>query len=129
MSGEKLKNLERGRVPDVVQEEKPQTPPKFLYEVHEFSELLFFHNYFLASRMSFGAFCRLHQLRLKNQKPFTSRPESNQKTTRSLELNGTEMVNCCHPEADIRLFSTLASFRWIFRTSTPKIRVNMYVVL
>jgi hypothetical protein len=33
MSGEKLKALEQGPVPEVVEEEKPQVPPKFLYEV------------------------------------------------------------------------------------------------
>lgn len=33
MSGEKLKALEQGPVPEVVPEEKPQIPPKFLYEV------------------------------------------------------------------------------------------------
>lgn len=33
MSGEKLKDLEQGHVTEVVPEEKPQVPPKFLYEV------------------------------------------------------------------------------------------------
>ncbi len=43
MSGEKLKDLEQGRVPEVVQEEKPQIPPKFLYEVRVlFSDFISF---------------------------------------------------------------------------------------
>lgn len=33
MSGEKLKDLEQGHVPEVVKEDKPQIPPKFLYEI------------------------------------------------------------------------------------------------
>lgn len=33
MSGEKLKDLEQGPVPEVVQDEKPQVPPEFLQEV------------------------------------------------------------------------------------------------
>lgn len=45
MSGEKLKALEQGPVPEVVEEEKPQVPPKFLYEVSivNCSALLLYH--------------------------------------------------------------------------------------
>ena len=41
MSGEKLKDLEQGHVTEVVQEEKPKNPPKFLYEVSYFLEPCF----------------------------------------------------------------------------------------
>lgn len=49
MSGEKLKALEQGPVPEVVPEEKPQLPPKFLYEVifTYFSALNKLHDWFL----------------------------------------------------------------------------------
>lgn len=44
MSGEKLKALEQGPVPEAVEEEKPQVPPKFLYEVNfvDFFIFIFF---------------------------------------------------------------------------------------
>lgn len=40
MSGEKLKDLEQGHVTEVAQEEKPQIPPKFLYEVCTLFEVI-----------------------------------------------------------------------------------------